>query len=178
MKRKKDNSRSWATKHLRWGAKISREEAARLQLHEIERIDDLGARIGQAGINLLVLINGGAAAVALAFVGALAQKSSDVALSKIVVVASTLEWFAAGVGLAGVAFATGHIACYFIVLGLNSLAVIDHEPWIVETDRARRQFMISMVAHGVGVILGLMSLGSFISGVFYLRAAVIALAVS
>jgi hypothetical protein len=165
--------RFYGIRHLQWDPKITQEKAAQAHCEKIERVNDQGANLGQSALKLLVLMNGGAAAIALTFIGTLVPKMGEQGLPKIVAVANTLQWFGWGVGLAGFALTCGYLANQFFLVSLNSFQIIEREPWIVESKRSLMWFSFSLLSHAAGAIVGFISLAFFVSGVFALRAAIV-----
>jgi hypothetical protein len=138
-----------------------------------ERFDKLGVTLGQSAIKLLVLINGGAIAAVLSFIGSLLSKSGTTADSeKILSITKSLLPFASGVGAAGVAIASGYIANYMHVLSLQKELKTDSPPYVVTTPEAEKRARWANFCHGFGTVVGLASLALFIWGVWRINHAI------
>ena len=165
-------SQSIGSMHLRWLREATAKDAAQNHLAAVQRAEDLGLNLGQGGVKLLVLVNGGAAAAALAFVGSLATKDPGINLRDLIPLANTLIWFAWGVGLAVCAFMMGHLASYFLILNLSYFQHQEESPWIVETRKSRIWLGIALCSHTLAVLVAVCSLACFISGIFAIRDAI------
>jgi hypothetical protein len=125
----------------------------------------------QLALRSAILVNGGAAVALLAFIGSLAAQGR-VGASEIGAVANSLLWFAGGVAFALLAT----LAAYIVnLLRADSVAakkpIWDH-PWVSPTPRSTRLLSAARVLHVLAILVGLTSLGCFVTGIVDVKNAV------
>jgi hypothetical protein len=128
-------------------------------------VNEAAVRDAQAGIRLLLALNGGLAAALLAFTGGLVGRTK-IPLSAIGQMAANLKWFAYGL----VASAVAAVAAYFTNLCYAAAANARQRSWtypyVHNTPKDRRRVRAAYVLHVIGVLSVAISLGLFVYGLY------------
>jgi hypothetical protein len=133
------------------------------------RVNDAAISAGNLARRMSLLINGGAAAALLTFVGGLPANQKRA-------VADTLVWFASGVAAAAVGLGLAYLTNYTMVMMQGSKMWHNQPPYVVDGPTTARWKRLNMVFHIAALLAGLASLVLFIVGMLSVRAALTKLA--
>jgi len=156
---------------------INRQDAMRAhdRSHGVsEALNEATIKAGEAAIKTLMLVNGGAAVSALAFIGGLVGQGR-VTVKQMTDVSSSLLWFAAGVALAALALGFSYFTNLALVnLGRSRVHTWQH-PYVIDGPTTNRWWWWSMIFKGLAIAVALLSLVAFVVGTIDVRASIIRL---
>lgn len=126
---------------------------------------------GNLALRTLVLINGGAAIAFLAFFGNIVGANTiELSLEQ---ATSPLLWFVWGVGFAAVGMCLSYLAGLFTIKSLSSREYRGPAPFGYETDNSKFWSILALLVTYVTIFLVVLSLGSFMVGMYEARTALI-----
>ncbi|WP_334151570.1 hypothetical protein [Hyphomicrobium sp.] len=153
----------------KWAFERNQRQAERAH----DKLDDFCTEVnaatvqsGQLALRMAMLINGGAAVAVLAFLGAL---SSSVGMEQVSRLASTIEWFAWGVGVAVAGMGAAYFTNYCHTSLANSLVRTWEHPFTVPTRSSKIWDWTGNVFHVLAIAAGVGSLILFIMGMCEVR---------
>src|SRR5262245_10496664 len=140
-----------------------------------EETDKAIVRAGELAIKSAILINGGAAVAMLAFIGGLVREDG-LTVKQVAGVASSLLWFAGGVGAAVWALALSYFTnfCY-VRASLSKKFTLDH-PYVIDGENTRRWSCWALAFHVGAAVWAFLSLAAFVVGTIFVYNAVLKLA--
>ncbi|MBO9453143.1 hypothetical protein J7426_22970 [Tropicibacter sp. R16_0] len=118
-------------------------------------------------IKAMLLLNGGAAVAMLGFVASVASQGSQV-VTDLPAIVSALIWFAWGAGSAVFTSMTAYAVLYLQGANAASYHLSDHPPYIHRTCVSDFYKWCSRAMHLLAVLLGLVSIAAFGTGVYKL----------
>jgi hypothetical protein len=128
-----------------------------------DSFNENASKDAQAAIRIALVINGGAAAGVLAFLGGLAARDR-LPLSELSNISHHLKWFIYGVIAAGLAAACAYVVNYCYAAHFLTRTYSYNEPYVNEPHRA--WIWIALIAHAIGFLVALASLGAFSYGIY------------
>lgn len=131
-----------------------------------KQTNDAAIQSGQLALRMSMLVNGGAAVAVLTFLGAL---SSTVGMQEVSRLASTIEWFAWGVGAAVLGMAFGYLTNYCHVSHTHSFIRTWDHPYSTPSDTTKYWSVAGTVVHVGAVAAAISSLGLFVIGMIEVR---------
>lgn len=116
----------------------------------------------QLAFRMLMLINGGAAVALLAFIAKLDAAHRGA-------LADTLVWFASGVGFAVAGVALTYFTNFFLAGISGSMERRWEHPYLVDGPHTKLYRCLRTIFHIAAVVVGLLSLVTFVWGVLDVR---------
>jgi hypothetical protein len=170
-----DQSAPKVSEDAKWAYDLNRQHATR----EHDRIVDFATGANKAAIDsghlalrTAVLVNGGAAAAVLAFIGSLVGQGKVPLGPQLNALTLTLVWFAVGVASATLGLGFVYFTNLSTVREANALEKRWEHPYIVTSAGSKRWNRTGNIARGAAVALGLGSAVFFIVGILAVRYAV------
>jgi hypothetical protein len=151
--------------HTKWLEELNRQDAHRAhdKLEDFHTYVNKGAvQTGQSALRMSMLINGGAAVSLLTFIGTLPKEQKHL-------IADSLVWFASGVALAVAAIAASYFADLFMAAIASSQIRTFQHPYVQPGPNTKRLRCLNTLFHILAVVLGLVSLGTFVYGLIAVR---------
>ena len=153
--------------HQKWLYEMNRQDAQRAHDKADSFSDQVNAatiKAGELTIRMTLLINGGAIIALLALITHLPKEMQQE-------VAGTLIWFAFGVGAAVVASAFSYFTNYSMVgIEVSNSKYWEH-PYVRPGPKTHIWKRWNIFFHTLAVMAGLASIGTFITGISYVREA-------
>jgi hypothetical protein len=154
-----------------WRFVMAREEARRTHDRAdgfFKQVNEAAIKTGEGTFRACLLINGGAAVSALAFIGSLASKDV-IGVSQLAAVADSLIVFAAGAVAAVAGMALSYLVNYLTAEQAGSLAHIWEHPWIVPGKHTGFLGWLKAGLHVLTVLVGVASVVFFVCGISAVR---------
>src|SRR5215470_8988238 len=152
------------------------EQNAEVAQRAHDRSNAFARQINEAAINaanltlrMALLVNGGAAAVLLTFVGSLPAEQRRA-------VAATLDWFAWGVAAAVAGLACAYFTNHGLAVQERSKTFTDVPPYVIDGANTKRWRYFVLVFRVLAIIVGSGSVVLFLVGMLSVRAALTKLA--
>jgi hypothetical protein len=152
------------------------EQNAEVAQRAHDRSNAFARQINEAAINaanltlrMALLVNGGAAAVLLTFVGSLPAEQRRA-------VAATLDWFAWGVAAAVAGLACAYFTNHGLAVQERSKTFTDVPPYVIDGANTKRWRSVVLVFRVLAIIVGSASVLLFLVGMLSVRVALTKLA--
>jgi hypothetical protein len=163
--------------HARWLAELKRRDAERAHDRNDQirkQHSEAAVSSGQTALRTAVLVNGGAAAASLAFVGGLVSQGR-LSIDHIAPVANSLAWFAWGVFFAVAGMGAAYLANYTGSTLTDTYKRTWEYPYFEKGPRTPRWELFNTWSQGMALFMGLASIAFFIVGVITVKLAIAAL---
>lgn len=131
----------------------------------VEKMNEAAVQGANLAMRTVLLINGGAAASMLAFIGNIIAKGDATAQTKVPSLTHSLIWFASGVGLAAAATAFAYLTNYSNTANAANQKRDYIHPFDHSTDRSTLWKNASRIFHWSALAATLISLLVFVCGV-------------
>jgi hypothetical protein len=141
----------------------------------LDRMQDIITKDAQTFVNILLTINGGAAVTLLGFVGALLAKQSSPIAGHVVQIATSLEIFAEGVGLAAATSGLSYLTNYCYTANAHRQKLHWDHPYIRSNFWAKFFAVTGTIAHVLAVVAAVTSLIFFLRGMYSISGTILTL---
>jgi len=135
------------------------------------KMSEASVKTGDAVLKSSTIINGGACAALIAFMGALVS-SNKISPAELTTLAYTLTWFACGVAYSALGLGSAFLANFGTWHMLSNEEPAWQFPYYKRTSRSRRWRRVVRVSQALGVLFGTASIGTFLWGIKQTCAAV------
>ena len=163
--------------YLQWAHDHKREDAHRAHDRQNkfwDQVNEATIKSAETVLRMAMLINGGAAVSVLAFIGGLVSQNR-IAVSDLKGVSNSLMLFAFGVLVSVAGMALAYLTHYFTTAHANSMEKIWEHPWVRPGPRSKLFARVKMALHLLALLVCFASLLLFVSGMFAVRDAIVAI---
>src|SRR5262245_36216558 len=150
---------------------LHEQQNAQVAQRAHDRSNEFARQINEAAINaanltlrMALLVNGGAAAVLLTFVGSLPAEQRRA-------VAATLDWFAWGVAAAVAGLACAYFTNHGLAVQERSKTFTDVPPYVIDGANTKHWRHVVLVFRVLAIIVGSASVVLFLVGMLSVRGA-------